>query len=125
MKLRTRGQSVRLRLERHEVDAFARDGVVEGRLELPGGAIRYGLRAADVDAVGLGGVDSGGTGAGVHVLVPSELAESWATGDEVGFEADVAVDDGEPVRVLVEKDFRCLHKRPGEDESGQYPHPAE
>ena len=120
MKLRIRGNSVRLRLEQAEVEAFARDGHVADRSALSvSTALEYGLLAADIDAVELAY-----TGQGLTVRVPRALARHWTASDDVGFNAQVAVGD-ETVKVLVEKDFRCLHKRPGEDESDQYPHPAE
>ncbi len=33
------------------------------------------------------------------------------------------LDDGSMLDILVEKDFACLTKREGEDESDMYPHP--
>lgn len=120
MKLRVRGNSVRLRLEQAEVEAFGRDGRVADRAALdPRMPLHYGLLAADVDQVEL--AYGGGH---LTVRIPRALARAWSEGDDVGLEARVAVGD-ESVKVLVEKDFRCLHKRPGEDESDQYPHPAE
>ncbi len=35
------------------------------------------------------------------------------------------VDDGDSLKILVEKDFACLAPREGEDESDMYPHPLE
>ena len=120
MKLRIRGNSVRLRLEQAEVEAFARDGQIADRSALSvDGALEYGLLTADIDTVELAY-----TGPSLTVRVPRGLAHHWTESDDVGFDAQVAVGE-ETVKVLVEKDFRCLHKRPGEDESDQYPHPAE
>ncbi|MEM1204172.1 MAG: hypothetical protein AAGN66_13160 [Acidobacteriota bacterium] len=120
MKLRIRGNSLRLRLERAEVATFAADGKISDRIVFgPENALAYGLEAAEVDAVSVHR-----SGDGVFVQVPRALASDWAGGDTVGFDAEIEAGGQGPLRVLVEKDFACLHKRPGEDESDAYPHPA-
>ena len=35
------------------------------------------------------------------------------------------LDDGDLLKILVEKDFACLAPREGEDETDMYPHPQE
>ena len=45
--------------------------------------------------------------------------------EQVSIEADEALDDGDSLKILVEKDFACLAPREGEDETDMYPHPLE
>jgi len=120
MKLRIRGNTVRLRLEKGEVNTFAADSQVVDRAPLSiATPLEYGLRIGDLDELTLHF-----TGQELIIVVPRSVAQAWTDSDQVGIEAQVAVGQ-DSVKILIEKDFRCLHKRPGEDESGNYPHPAE
>ena len=48
-----------------------------------------------------------------------KTAEEWANSDRVSL-----VNKSENgISVLIEKDFQCLHKRPDEDESQNFPNP--
>jgi hypothetical protein len=49
----------------------------------------------------------------------------WATSEQVSIEANEALDDGDSLKILVEKDFACLAPREDEDETDMYPHPLE
>src|SRR5690606_36759810 len=53
------------------------------------------------------------------VSVPMQLAKSWAYGQQVGL---TPILPGS-LKILVEKDFQCLHKRPDEAESQNFPNP--
>ncbi len=56
--------------------------------------------------------------------LPKALAKTWVETEEVGFEANQPLENGESLYILVEKDFQCLTARPNEDESDNYAHPA-
>ena len=57
------------------------------------------------------------------VRLPESIVLAWATTEQVSIEGEQSLDDGEKLRILVEKDFACLAPREGEDESDMYPHP--
>ncbi len=59
---------------------------------------------------------------GLVVHLPAETARQWAEGSDVGIEALLPVDGEEPLRLLIEKDFACLHG-PSEDNVDTFPHP--
>ena len=121
MKLRIQGSSIRLRLKQAEVTALGRDGRVTDHTELPGGLrFSYLLEPADVQAVAVEWQERE-----LRVRIPRPAAEEWVGSEQVGIEASIATQGSDDLRVLIEKDFKCLHKRPGEDESDNYPHPAE
>jgi hypothetical protein len=61
----------------------------------------------------------------IGIVVPQNMVNEWQINDQVGFEWLVSLDDGNPLSILLEKDFRCLTGRPGEDEVGLYPNPNE
>jgi hypothetical protein len=48
--------------------------------------------------------------------------QQWAESEQVSIRSDKLLDDGEELRILIEKDFQCLAPRE-EDESDMFPHP--
>jgi hypothetical protein len=124
MKLRIRGNTLRLRLSRGEVNELAergevRDGIAFG----PESSARLGYAiVASTEATVTSARLAGGS---VEVLVPRALARDWATNETVGFEADQAIGPGLSLHILVEKDFACLTPRKGEDEGDAFPNPNE
>jgi hypothetical protein len=123
MKLRLRGNSLRLRLGRSEVTCV-------GKGERVDDAVAFGATAADRFVYAIV-PSSEAQVVGAHfaknelvVTVPSQLAREWALGDVVGLEAAQAVGDGATLAILVEKDFACLTPRTGEDDTDAYPNPT-
>jgi hypothetical protein len=116
MKLRIRGDSLRLRLTRGEVAALAARGAVEEATHFPeGAALRYRL-LAERDAP----APSARFAAGVlTVALPEARARAWAASEDVSIEAAVPCEGG-TLRILVEKDFPCPTSRPGEDDSDAF-----
>jgi hypothetical protein len=122
MKLRVRGNSIRLRLTKGEVSAFAEHGRVEDAVTFGGGARLAYVLAVDERA---GGMHASFDGRAVTVSLPPALAREWASSERVGVEAEQRLDDGSVLRLLVEKDFACLVTRPGEDDSDAFANPNE
>lgn len=120
MKLRLRGSSLRLRLTRGEVARIGAGERVEETVAFGGSSLVYAVTTAS-DASRIAASFSG---AEIRVVIPSEIARRWASGDEVGIEAEQANDGGPSLRILVEKDFECLAPRAGEDDSDAFPHPS-
>lgn len=114
MKLRIRGDSLRLRLTRSEVRALRETGSVIETIHFGPSALHYELRSAEVDAP-IAEFD----GSQVVVSLPRARANAWADGDEVG----IAATQG-GLALLIEKDFQCLAPRKGEDDSDTFPHPG-
>ncbi|HEY1960731.1 MAG TPA: hypothetical protein VGH28_34200 [Polyangiaceae bacterium] len=112
MKLRIRGNSIRLRLGQTEVATLREGGVIEESVAFAGGALVYAIERRDVPAIA-----ASFDGKRIAVAVPNPIALDFCDGDRVGFEGASGA-----VRVLVEKDWQCLAPR-GEDESDAYPHP--
>ena len=118
MKIRIKGDSVRLRLTRSEVAAFRDHGVVEEVTRLPGGTFRYRLeRDAAVEAV-----EAAWCGDGIAVRVPAAVAAAWVETEQVGFREVLRPAEGVLLTVLVEKDFACLDPT-DEDQTDNYPNP--
>jgi hypothetical protein len=119
VKLRIKGDSLRLRLSQGEMRALAERGEVEDRVSFPGGAaLRYRLRvdhnSGDISASYASNI--------IEVLVPRALSERWCGTELVTLSASQPLAAGE-LRVILEKDWACLAPREGEDESDNFPHP--
>lgn len=122
MKLRIKGNSVRLRLTQTEVDQFNQKGYFEeicvfGPVENQ--QLTYRLEKKD-DISDLSADFISGK---VVVYIPSEVGENWASTEEVGMENHQPLPGEDSMRILVEKDFQCLKPRPDEDESDNFPNP--
>ena len=119
MKLRIKGDSLRLRLSQGEMRTLAERGEVEDRVSFPGGAaLRYRLRVDQKsDAISVNYASNL-----IDVLVPRALSERWCGTDLVTLSASQPLAAGE-LRLVLEKDWACLAPREGEDESDNFPHP--
>ncbi len=122
MKLRTRHNSIRLRLTQREVALFLEEGVIAEQIDFgfpPGQSFRYEVRTSS-DAIGMSARFENGC---VSVLVPMAQARNWSLSDQVGIEGLQSIGDGTNLAILIEKDWACLKPRVGEDESDNYVHP--
>ena len=116
MKLRIRGNSIRLRLTKSEVDSFSTGGRVEETVDFGDGTAKFGyaLEAADTPNVSAEFV-----GDTIRVLVPKDRACDWVRSEQVGIESG----EDSPLSILIEKDFACLQVRPGEPDDDAFPNP--
>ena len=122
MKLRIKGNSIRLRLTRSEVARF-------GQLQSVADTLAFGLLPSQqftyqlvVDAA-IDNLRAQMALNGITVQVPDELAQQWTRTDLVGFEADMPLPDGTSLFILIEKDFTCVDAHPREDQHDNYPNP--
>ncbi len=122
MKIRIRGNSIRLRLTQGEVDSFNLDGSFEQSCKFgpeKDNCLIYRLEKStdykQVDAQITNGI--------ITIFLPEKKATNWAKGGDVGIEYTKYQNSQEELRILVEKDFQCLKPRQEEDESDNYPNP--
>lgn len=120
MKIRIRGNSVRIRLSRTEVDNFGKDGYVEEHTNFGGGMqLTYALQAAD-DATQMAASFSNGK---VSMIIPRAMATEWTTTEQVGYSHNMDIGNGEQLFLLLEKDFKCIDSSVNEDQSDNYDNP--
>lgn len=114
MKLRIKGNSIRFRLTKSEVDHFGKDGKVEEVVELgatPDKHFRYVLhRNSEIDDIQVAYQDNG-----IAVSLPEHLAFNWVSTERVGIEEEKVRVHGKSISVLIEKDFQCLHREASEE----------
>ncbi len=120
MKLRIKGNALRLRLTQGEIRALAERGKVESRTEFPGGTtLVYRLRMDnETQDISVSYKDNL-----IEFTLPAAHAERWCGTDQVTVSVARDVPGGTLLLVL-EKDFACLVPRDGEDESDHFPHPG-
>lgn len=120
MKLRIKGNSIRLRLTRSEVAEFAQTGKFgETSFFGPGRGdqLIYSIEVTDSDSLSASFRDGRLT---VHI--PQHLADEWTSTENVGIEGVSSIGSYGEIHILVEKDFVCL-TRDDEDPNENYPHP--
>ncbi|HFA49198.1 MAG TPA: hypothetical protein ENJ95_09290 [Bacteroidetes bacterium] len=123
MKIRILNNSVRLRLTQTEVRSLQGKGKVEAQINFgagPAHTLVYAIKKADV-----GEISATFNANRIEVVLPVREADAWAASSEVALEKEQLAGNGNTLRILVEKDFKCLTKRKGEDESDHFPNPAE
>jgi hypothetical protein len=113
MKLRLRGNSIRLRLSRSEVREVARAGCIEESTGFAPARLVYCLRTTASDGIRASFADGK-----IFIEVPGSQIAEWAEGTETG----IAGLCGE-VSVLIEKDWACTHGDAAEN-ADSFPNPV-
>lgn len=108
MKIRIRGNSLRLRLLKSEVQRLAEEGIVREVTEFaPGQVLAYSVESREtVDK--LQATFEAGT---IRVLLPRLQALEWAHSDEISLVGEQLAAGNGPLKLLVEKDFTCINPR--------------
>lgn len=121
MKLRIRGNTLRLRLKRGEVEQIAAGQSIVEETRFPDGALNYRLDVSNGVAIHAN-LDA----SGLVVCLPESSVSGWASTDDVSLMAEQDLPEGDTLSILIEKDFACLepgHGRDCEDDADTFPHP--
>jgi hypothetical protein len=120
MKLRIKGNSLRLRISRSEMAKLAEGGNIEDTIHFAPATdakLTYALRiAAEGSDVSMEYLPQR-----VTVVLSTQAATRWATSDEVGIYGTSDTSAG-PLELIVEKDFACLDGDEPADEDA-FPNP--
>lgn len=117
MKLRVKGNSLRLRLTRPEVQQLRDSGLVGESINFAqGGTLIYRVQAVEVT----GPVRAEFQQGIISVIIPAETARAWADSKEVGIYAQCGA-----LRISIERDFKCLTHASEEEKADAYPNPDE
>ena len=123
MKLRIKGNALRLRLLKSEVERFEHAGVVTDEIRFgvdTDQALRYSMAASDgVDAVTAQFNDNQ-----ILVLIPESEAIDWTTTERVGIEAVQDAGCDTELTVLIEKDYECVGRPDDPDRADSFPNPT-
>jgi hypothetical protein len=118
MKLRIKGNSVRLRLSKTEVEKLAVAKYLEESTSFGNNTFVYALQVKDHGDELSADFD----GSKITVFIPGIFIKDWAVNDVTGFNATMKVSDEESLYILVEKDFKCLDETTG-DQQDNYENP--
>ncbi len=119
MKLRIKGNSVRIRLTKTEVDRISsEDGYLEEETSFGNSKFIYALQQVSTGNE----LSAAMEGNKITMFVPSALTNGWPENDTVGFEAKMPLEDNKSLYLLLEKDFVCLDHT-NEDQSDNYENP--
>ncbi len=122
MKLRIRGDSIRVRLKRSEVDRIASGESIVEHTRFPDSVLTYRLEISN-DGAFEARFDAGG----LAIRVPMDAITAWATSNQVSIHKAHEKGQAPGPELLIEKDFSCLapgDHRNCEDDSDTFPHPA-
>ena len=121
MKLRIDGHSLRLRLNRSDVQHFRETGTRTESIRFGSGSeLTYMLETS----LQLTRMEAQYRQDCIRVLLPLDMAQEWADSDQISLSLDCA--EGGGLALLIEKDFQCLHgdgTNPNDD-ADAFPNPS-
>ncbi len=122
MKLRIKGNSIRLRLLQSEVRRLSEAGTISEQVIFGISAnqvLRYAIAVSDgADKLEVEFSDSQ-----ILVLIPETTAQDWFTNDVMSIEGKIEVDRETRLSVLIEKDLVCIDRTDDPDKADAYPNP--
>ena len=118
MKLRIKGNSLRIRLTRTEVEKFVNTGYLEEQTSFLENKFTYALQSMnDINEMAA----SFGQNK-ISIFVPANLLVDWPQNDVIGFNSNMPLTTTDSLYILIEKDFICLDETT-EDQSDNYENP--
>jgi hypothetical protein len=121
MKLRIKGNSLRLRISRSEIAKLLEGDFLEDTIRFaPAANARFGYSLRIDPSVTAPTVRY--TENRVEILLPADRARIWGVSNEVGIAEDISFGDLGTLALLIEKDFACLD-RSEEDNEDTFPNP--
>jgi hypothetical protein len=121
MKLRIKGNSLRLRVSRSEVARLLAGDRLEETIHFtPEAVAKFTYTLQQETSLSRPTVQYAGNT--VKILIPVEQAHAWGTTDQVGIAEDIGLGNLGSLALLIEKDFACLD-RSEEDNEDTFPNP--
>lgn len=117
MKLRIKGNSIRIRLSRPEVEQLAKEQYLEEKTGFADNVFVYALQGKD-ELSDLSAAFSNGK---MTMYVPTHIAAKWADNEVVGYNYNMELGNGQQLYLLLEKDFKCIDS--DEDQADNYDNP--
>ena len=122
MKLRIKGDSLRLRVSRSEVARLLAGDCLEDTIHFtPETRAKFTYALQQEPLVSRPTVQYAGSK--VTILVPADQANDWGITDRVEIAEDINLGSAGTLALLIEKDFACLD-RSDEDNQDTFPNPS-
>lgn len=120
MKLRIKGNSVRIRLTKSEVIKIFEEGYLQEETKFLQGRFIYALQSsAEIKTLSAAIADNK-----ITMYVPGDFVKDWSENNVVGCSGNIRVSENENLLLLLEKDFVCLDTTT-EDQSDNYSNPKQ
>lgn len=118
MKIRIKGNSVRYRLSKTDVDILIHQGYHEEQTSFGPTVLKYAIQKQE------GATELSATydDHKITTFIPATFLDGWDTNNVVGTDARMPIDNNETLYLLIEKDFKCLDDTT-EDQSDNYDNP--
>jgi hypothetical protein len=135
MKIRIKGNSLRLRLMRGEVASLGELGRVTEIIQfgaLPQEQLTYSLEASHSAKT----ISAQFNNNQITVSIPESMARNWVETEQITLENNQPIENGIQIgeqqkyasqnilKILIEKDFVCLDRRDDPDNADAFPHPT-
>ena len=117
MKLRIKGNSLRIRLTKTEVSTLANTGYLEEQTCFADSTFLYALEVEDITELSASYVNNKMT-----ILVPATFVKDWPGNEVVGLQSNMPLPGEGSLFLLLEKDFICIDETT-EDQSDNYENP--
>jgi hypothetical protein len=121
VKLRIHRNSLRLRLNRFDVEQFRKTGICADVIRFgPASQLTYTLETSS----NWREMEARYNQDCIRVLLPLEMAQQWTDSDQVSLSLERGANNGPSL--LVEKDFQCLHpdERNLSEDADSFPSPS-
>jgi hypothetical protein len=112
MKIRIKGNSIRYRLTKTDVNLLGKNGYIEEQTDFGTQKLVYALQKSTES-----GLSAMLEGQKITLYIAESMTNELTTSDKVGFESNNGT-----LYLLIEKDFTCLDNV-AEDQSDNYPNP--
>ncbi|RZJ76047.1 MAG: hypothetical protein EOO45_03685 [Flavobacterium sp.] len=112
MKIRIKGNSIRFRLTRSEVDALGSENSISETVDFGDRLLTYSVSCTESELLSVSFTDDKLT-----LWFPIMLLDEWKSTEKVGYKSESG-----KLSLLIEKDFTCLDNVE-EDQSDNFPNP--
>jgi hypothetical protein len=119
MKIRIKGNAVRIRLSKTEVELFALQGYIEETTDFEESVFRYTVKRTAEE-----NMSADFANGNIILYVSKHLVELWSSTSLVGIVYDHPISNGKFLNLLLEKDFKCIDAIITEDQSDYFENPA-
>jgi hypothetical protein len=116
MKIRIKGDSIRYRLSKSDLEKFYKDSFLEEITHFPANQLTYSLKANDSE-----GISADFQKNEIFIFFPKSELDTWFHTDKVTYQ-HIQKFEGKELKILLEKDFMCIDNVE-EDQSDNFPNP--
>ena len=119
MKIRIKGNTLRFRLTKSEVNLLAKTGYIEEKTAFESNTLKYMVTTTDASTLSVDFINGN-----ITLLVPQNLLQQWAHDNTVSLDQNMQTNNKGSLYILLEKDFKCIDASPVEDQSDYFENPA-